>query len=33
MAEKHPDELELLSYVEEGLPADARRDVVEHLVA
>jgi hypothetical protein len=33
MAEKHPDELELLSYVEEDLPADARRDVVEHLVA
>jgi anti-sigma factor RsiW len=33
MAEKHPDELELLSYVEEELPADARRDVVEHLVA
>ena len=33
MAEKHPDELELLSYVEEELTADARRDVVEHLVA
>jgi anti-sigma factor RsiW len=33
MADKHPDELELLSYVEEELPADARRDVVEHLVA
>lgn len=33
MAEKHPDELELLSYVEEELPADARREVVEHLVA
>jgi anti-sigma factor RsiW len=33
MAEKHPDELELLSYVEEELPADTRRDVVEHLVA
>ena len=33
MAEKHPDELELLSYVEKELPADARRDVVEHLVA
>jgi hypothetical protein len=32
MAEKHPDELELLAYVEEDLPADARRDVVEHLV-
>jgi hypothetical protein len=33
MAEKHPDELELLSYVEEELSADTRRDVVEHLVA
>jgi hypothetical protein len=33
MAEKHPDELELLSYVEKELPADAHRDVVEHLVA
>jgi anti-sigma factor RsiW len=33
MAEKHPDELELLSYVEEELPADARSDVAEHLVA
>lgn len=33
MAEKHPDELELLSYVEEELTADDRRDVVEHLVA
>jgi len=33
MAEKHPDELELLAYVEEELPAEARRDVVEHLVA
>jgi hypothetical protein len=33
MAEKHPDELELLSYVEEEQSADARRDVVEHLVA
>ena len=33
MAEKHPDELELLSYVEEELTADERRDVVDHLVA
>lgn len=33
MAEKHPDELDLLSYVEEELSGDARRDVVEHLVA
>jgi anti-sigma factor RsiW len=33
MAEKHPDELVLLSYVEEELDAPARRDVVEHLVA
>ena len=33
MAEKHPDELELLSYVEEELTADERRDVAEHLVA
>lgn len=33
MAEKHPDELELLAYVEEDLTADATRDVVEHLVA
>lgn len=33
MPEKHPDELELLAYVEEELPAEGRRDVVEHLVA
>ena len=33
MAEKHPDELELLAYVEEELTAEASRDVGEHLVA
>ena len=33
MAEKHPNELELLSFVEEDLGAGARRDVAEHLVA
>ena len=33
MAEKHPDELVLLSYVEEELDDRARQDVVEHLVA
>jgi hypothetical protein len=33
MAEKHPDELVLLSYVEEELDGPARQDVVEHLVA
>ena len=33
MAEKHPDEFELLSYVEEELPTDARQEVAEHLVA
>lgn len=33
MAEKHPDELELLSYVEEELPARDRQVVTEHLVA
>lgn len=33
MAEKHPDELELLSYVEEELAGDQRHEVVEHLVA
>lgn len=33
MAEKHPDEFALLSYVEEELPTDARQDVAEHLVA
>jgi hypothetical protein len=33
MAEKHPDEFELLSYVEEELGTDARQEVAEHLVA
>jgi hypothetical protein len=33
MAEKHPTELELLSFVEEELGGDVRRDVGEHLVA
>ncbi len=33
MAEKHPDELELLSFVEEELDDGARREVAEHLVA
>jgi hypothetical protein len=33
MAEKHPDELELLSFVEEELDGDARQEVAEHLVA
>jgi hypothetical protein len=33
MAEKHPDEFELLSYVEEGHATDARQEVAEHLVA
>jgi anti-sigma factor RsiW len=33
MAEKHPDELELLSFVEEELGAGARQEVTEHLVA
>ncbi len=33
MAEKHPDELELLSFVEEELGDTAHRDVAEHLVA
>lgn len=33
MPEKHPDELDLLAYVEEELAAEARRDVAEHLVA
>jgi len=33
MAEKHPDELELLSFVEEELDGEARREVGEHLVA
>jgi anti-sigma factor RsiW len=33
MAEKHPHELELLSFVEEELDERARVDVAEHLVA
>jgi hypothetical protein len=33
MAEQHPHELTLLSYVEEELTPDARQDVAEHLVA
>jgi hypothetical protein len=33
MAEKHPDEITLLSFVEQELGEDARRDVGEHLVA
>jgi anti-sigma factor RsiW len=33
MAERHPDELDLLAYVEEELSSDARQEVVEHLVA
>ena len=33
MAEKHPNELELLSFVEEDLGAGARRGVAEHPVA
>jgi anti-sigma factor RsiW len=33
MAEKHPDELELLSFVEEELDGETRREVGEHLVA
>ncbi len=33
MAEKHPNELELLSFVEEELSADERQEVAEHLVA
>jgi hypothetical protein len=33
MAEKHPDEIALLSYVEEEIAADERREVVEHLVS
>jgi len=33
MAEKHPDELELLSFVEEELDQGARQEVAEHLVA
>jgi anti-sigma factor RsiW len=33
MGERHPDELDLLAYVEEELSSDARREVSEHLVA
>lgn len=33
MAEKHPSELKLLSFVEEELDDGARRDLSEHLVA
>jgi len=33
MAEKHPDELELLSFVEDELEGGARQEVAEHLVA
>lgn len=33
MAEKHPNELELLSFVEDELDPDARQDVAEHLGA
>ena len=33
MAEKHPDEITLLSFVEQELGKEARRDVGEHLVA
>jgi hypothetical protein len=33
MAEKHPDEIALLSYVEDELAADHRQEVVEHLVS
>ncbi len=33
MAEKHPDELELLSFVEDELETGTRQEVVEHLVA
>jgi len=33
MAERHPDEFQLLSYVEEELATDARQEVAEHLVA
>jgi hypothetical protein len=33
MAEKHPSELELLSFVEEELDEGAHRDLAEHLVA
>ena len=33
MAEQHPSEVTLLSYVEDDLTPDTRQDVVEHLVA
>jgi hypothetical protein len=33
MAQKHPDELELLAFVEEEVDGDARQEVAEHLVA
>jgi hypothetical protein len=33
MGERHPDELDLLAFVEEELSSDARLDVSEHLVA
>jgi hypothetical protein len=33
MAEQHPSEITLLSYVEDDLTPDSRQDVVEHLVA
>ena len=33
MTEKHPDELELLSFVEDELDTGPRQDVAEHLVA
>jgi hypothetical protein len=33
MAEQHPSELTLLSFVEDDLPSGARQDVAEHLVA
>jgi hypothetical protein len=33
MAERHPEDLDLLAYVEEELSSDERQEVVEHLVA
>jgi hypothetical protein len=33
MAERHPEELDLLAFVEEELSSDERQEVVEHLVA
>jgi anti-sigma factor RsiW len=33
MAQKHPDELELLAFVEEEVDGEARQDLAEHLVA